>query len=521
MLGENISTHRRNRIPDDPEIRRERLLSQNETLLEGARTLARAVSEWPNAERYGRDMDPPRALIVGGFIRDALLGLHPKDLDIEVYGMEQDDLLDLLRRTFRCSINLVGESYGVIKVPLAHGLDLDVSVPRTDSIPSSAVNAPPVSKNPWMTVREAARRRDFTMNTLAADPLTGEIIDSFGAIDDLNDRLLRATDRERFQDDALRVYRGVQFAARMGLEVEDETFLLMREMVERGDLKTQSAQRRLGEWAKLLLKAKRPSIGLTLMRELGMTELHYPQLHALIGVPQDPEWHPEGDVWIHTLMVVDAAAQIIRREAGTLSKDEQLAVMMGVVCHDFGKPETTEEEGGHIRSRGHEEKGVEPTKAFLKGLRAPHALVDAAAVIAGQHLKPGVFYRAHQAGALNEKQYRNILRKLVKNLGTVSWRVLLAASEADFRGRDLPGVATDAYLPGELFAHTVEAHGLDREAKKPLLQGRDLEAIFDLEPGRQMGTLIRYVEKMRDEGQIETKEEAVALVRAFLGQEPK
>ncbi len=521
MIGESIPKRARNRIPDDPDIQRERLFSQNETLLGGACTLARAVSEWPNAERYGREMKPPRALIVGGFVRDALLGLHPKDLDIEVYGMKQDDLLELLERTFHCSINLVGESYGVIKVPLAKGLDLDVSVPRTDSIPSGADNAPPVSKNPWMTVREAARRRDFTMNTLAADPLTGEIIDSFGAIDDLNDRLLRVTDRERFQDDALRVYRGVQFAARMDLEVEGETFHLMREMVERGDLKTQSAERRLEEWKKLLLKAKHPSIGLNLMRELGMTERHYPQLHALIGVPQDPEWHPEGDVWIHTLMVVDAAAQIIRREAGTLSKDEQLAVMMGAVCHDFGKPETTKEEGGHIRSRGHEEKGVEPTKAFLKGLRAPHALTDAAAVIAGQHLKPGVFYRAYQAGALNEKQYRNVLRKLVRGLGTVSWRVLLAASEADFRGRDLPGVATDPYLPGELFARTVEAHQLDHEAKKPLLQGRDLKEIFRIEQGRQMGDIIKYVERMRDEGYIETRDEAITLARTFLGQEPK
>ncbi len=499
----------RERIPNDPEIWRERLFAQNEVLLNGARALARAVERQPRKP----EAEAPRALIVGGFVRDALLGLHPKDLDIEVYGLTVDELVETIQRTFSRKADLIGASFGIFKVSLEAGLDLDISLPRTESRADSDVQ---IVSDPFLSVAEAARRRDFTMNTLAADPLTGEIIDHFGAIADLNAHVLRATDRERFQDDPLRVYRAVQFSARMNMRPDVDTMSLMREMMERGDLEQLSAERRLEEWKKLLLKAERPSIGLNLMRELGIIERLYPELHALIDTPQEPEWHPEGDVWTHTLMVVDAAARIVRREQGHLSKDEAFAIVMGALCHDFGKPSTTTFEDGRIRSRGHEEAGVEPTKDFLERLRTPGFIVEAAALIAAEHLKPGVLSRAYEEGRIDRRQYANNIRRLLKRLGAVSWRVLLAASEADSRGRTLPGAATEPYVPGERFAEAVEQYDLDRESKEKLLQGRDLVSL-GMEPGKEIGVLIKKIEKLRDEGILETRLEALRYARIWLG----
>ncbi len=511
MSPESPFGRQQERIPNDPEIWRERLFAQNEILLNGARALAEAVRQRPRKP----GAETPRALIVGGFVRDALLGLHPKDLDIEVYGLTVDELVETIERTFSRRVDLIGASFGIFKVALEKGFDLDISLPRTESLADSDLR---IVSDPFLSVSEAARRRDFTMNTLAADPLTGEIIDHFGAIRDLNARILRATDRARFQDDALRIYRAVQFSARMDLQPDAETMDLMREMVERGDLERLSAERRLEEWKKLLLKAERPSIGLNLMRELGIVERLYPELHALIDTPQDPEWHPEGDVWTHTLMVVDAAAAIIRREQGRLSKDEAFAVVMGALCHDFGKPSTTRFEDGRIRSRGHEEAGVEPAKAFLERLRAPKLIMEAASVIAAEHLKPGVLSRAYEEGKLDRRQYANNIRRLLKRLGNVSWRVLLAASEADSRGRTIPGAAMNPYVPGERFADAVEEYGLDREARENLLHGRDLISL-GMKPGKEIGVLIQAVERLRDDGKLETRLEALRYARIWLGLE--
>ncbi len=551
MIHEMPLGQQRERIPNDPEIWRERLFAQNETLLNGARRLAEAVERMPCKP----GAEPPRALIVGGFVRDALLGLHPKDLDIEVYGLTVDELIGAIERTFSRKVELIGSSFGVFKVALEKGFDLDISLPRTESRADSDVQ---IVSDPFLSVAEAARRRDFTMNTLAADPLTGEIIDHFGAIADLNARVLRATDRERFQDDALRVYRAVQFCARMNMHPDAETMNLLSEMVKRGDLerlspeqrlerwlrliqetipepdattidriralaeevgrRELSVERRLEQWKKLLLKAERPSIGLNLMRELGIIERLYPELNALIGTPQDPEWHPEGDVWTHTLMVVDAAARIVRREQAHLSKDEAFAVVMGALCHDFGKPGTTRFEGGRIRSRGHEEAGAEPAKAFLERLRAPGCIVEAATRIAAEHLKPGVLSRAYEDGTLDRRQYANNIRRLLKRLGGVSWRVLLAASEADARGRTIPGAATAPYIPGERFAEAVEEYALDREGREKLVQGRDLLSL-GMKPGTEVGTLINKIEQLRDEGILETRLEALRYARIWLGLE--
>lgn len=511
---------RRTNVPLSAAELASRVLDQHPKLLQAAQKLADSLELVSALRRYrypNSKPQPAQALIVGGFVRDAVLGLHPKDLDIEVYGLSAPVLEAHLEHLFPGAINLVGKAFGVYKVAIGDGLDLDVSVPRHESKTGARHGDITVQGDPHMSVREAARRRDFTMNTLAADPLTGEVIDSFNGLADLRTNTLRATDPERFQDDPLRVYRGIQFCARMGLTPDQDTFYLMKEMVERGDLDHLPYERIAEEWKKLLLKSPKPSIGLALMRELGIVERDYPELHALIDTPQEPEWHPEGDVWIHTLMVVDEAAKILRRPDYVFTQEEQLQVMFGALCHDFGKPATTLVEDGRIRSRGHEEAGVEPTQQFFKRLPVSTDIERAACHIAADHLKPGVFARELEKGTITEAQYRNALRRLLKRLGSTSWRVLLAAAEADHRGRAIPGVDREPYEAGHLFAATVIDYGLDIAAKSPLIQGRDLLEL-GLPPGKQMGFLLKRVEALRDEGSIVTREDALAFVHEVLKQ---
>jgi tRNA nucleotidyltransferase (CCA-adding enzyme) len=319
-----------------------------------------------------------RGLIVGGWVRDRLMGHPSKDLDLEVFGVDADRLKEILRAFG--SVNAVGESFTVYKVA-----GLDVSLPRRESKTGRGHRGFTVSGEPGLPLREAARRRDFTINAISWDPLTEAYEDPFDGRGDLDRRLLRAVDPSTFGDDSLRVLRAVQFAARFEFAVDPQTAALCR-AIPLDDL---PAERLWGEIEKLLLRARRPSIGFALALEMGAIERLFPELDALVGCPQEPEWHPEGDVWIHTLLVIDEA----RKRIDDLGYPQQVAVMLGAVCHDLGKPGTTAFINGRIRSLDHEEAGVPPANALLDRLNV-HSLqgYDVRREVLGMvanHLKPG------------------------------------------------------------------------------------------------------------------------------------
>ncbi|MBM3204650.1 HD domain-containing protein [Candidatus Uhrbacteria bacterium] len=455
----------------------------------------------------------PRTLIVGGFVRDQLLGVESQDADLEVYGVPADQLAEKLRELFPGQVIEAGKSFGVLKIPLGDGQEIDVTIPRRESKSGKGHTGFVIEGDPQMSIEEAARRRDFTINAMMKDPLTNELIDLFGGQEDLKNNILRVVDEHTFQDDPLRVYRALQFVARLDLKVEEKTFALMKKMVERGDLSELSKERVSEEMKKLFLKAEKPSRGLQFAFDLGMIERDYPELFILKQTPQEPLWHPEGDVWIHTLMVVDEAAKIIRRE--DLTENEKLQVVVGALCHDLGKPATTkmgEKEGvPRIRSIGHEEAGEEPTKQLLNKWMFGFEVEQAAIVQATQHLKPGMLFRQKEKGELNEESYTNAVRKLLKRAYPVSWKVIIAAAEADHRGRDLPEVKEPVYPAGELFVKTILSQKFDQEPIKPLVQGRDLIE-RGVPPGIKMGELLQKIEAARDEGKIKTREEALALL---------
>jgi tRNA nucleotidyltransferase (CCA-adding enzyme) len=340
-----------------------------------------------------------RALLVGGCVRDELMGAQPKDWDLEVYGIEPATLRELLDGFG--SVNVVGEAFTVYKL----GHDIDVSVPRRERKAGRGHRAFVIAGDPAMSFETAARRRDFTINAIMQDPLTGEIVDPFNGRGDIQSRFLRAVSPDTFGEDSLRVLRAAQFAARFEFEIEPQTAALCRDI----DLSDLPAERIWGEVAKLLLLAKRPSVGLRHLRGLEALDQSFPEIQALIDVPQDPEWHPEGDVFVHTLLVVDRARELI----DDLPYARQVTVMLAALAHDFGKPATTEFVDGRFRSRGHEEAGVDPTESFLNRLNlyTLEGYDVRAQVIAlvREHLKPGEFYKKRDE--VGDGAFRRLARK--------------------------------------------------------------------------------------------------------------
>jgi len=440
-----------------------------------------------------------KALLVGGSVRDRFIGQISKDFDIEVYGLEPERLEEIVSGFGKVSD--VGRAFGILKISSEGGIDIDVSVPRRDSKIGEGHRGFAVKTEPNMSVEDAARRRDFTINSMAADPLTGEIFDPFNGIQDLRERRLRVTDPERFRDDPLRVLRGLQFMARFGLNLEPETARIMESMVP--ELKKLPKERFLEEWKKMLLKSEMPSIGLITGMALGVFHELHPELPPLKETPQEKEWHSEGDVWIHTLMAVDEAAQIIRRE--NLSEEKSWVVMLATLAHDFGKPAVTGFEEGRLKSHGHESAGKEPAKTFLNTLGVDNLTTEKVIRIVVNHLAPATFYISEEIKG--EKISDGAIRRLAQRIHPATIQELVLVAEADHLGR---GPLSDPEMSEQLLLSFGEfpagewllerARKINVENSKPadLIRGRQLIAL-GFEKGKSIGEIIDLANRLRDE----------------------
>lgn len=432
-----------------------------------------------------------RPYVVGGAVRDALLGLLVKDFDVEVYGLEPEPLAHALATLGR--VNAVGQAFTVWKVTGLAGVAgaVDVSIPRRDSKFGPGHRGIAVSGDPTLSLAEATRRRDFTINALLYDPLERTLLDPFGGQRDLEARLLRAVDGATFGEDPLRALRGVQFAARFELEVESATAALCASM----PVAELPAERIFGELEKLLLQARRPARGFELLRAWGLLTTLGPELLPLRDTPQDPQWHPEGDVWIHTLLAIDQAAKLI----ADLDRPRALAVMLGTLCHDLGKPATTLFEDGRIRSRGHEEAGLAPTDSLLERWNVHtlegYALRDQVLALVGNHLKPGQLYDDRER--VSDGALRRLARRCEPDL-------LARVARADCLGRtgDFPPVAMDWFL------ERIRVLNVTRRPPEPLLRGRDLMPL-GVSPGPELGRLLKAVYERQLDGAVTTLEEAL------------
>jgi tRNA nucleotidyltransferase (CCA-adding enzyme) len=432
-----------------------------------------------------------RALIVGGWVRDRLLGHDSKDVDIEVFGIPADELRALLARFG--SVEPVGQSFPVYKIGT-----IDVGLPRRESKAGRGHRAFAVEGDPNMSIEEAARRRDFTINAISWDPLTGEYLDPFQGRLDLDRSILRAVDLRAFGDDSLRVLRAVQFAARFEVTLEEHTRALCQSI----PLDDLPAERVWGEIEKLLLLPQKPSIGFDLALELGVVDRLFPELKALVGCVQEPEWHPEGDVWIHTLMVIDQA----RPRIDDLDRADRITMMLGAVTHDFGKPATTASIDGRIRSLNHEDEGVAPAEKFLNRLNI-HSIDgrDVRRQILGlvaHHLKPGMLYKVREQ--VTDGAFRRLAQK-------VDLEMLARLAKADCLGRtgNFDCSAMDWFL------ERARALGVERKPPAPLLLGRHLLDL-GMAPGPRVGELLKQVYERQLDGAVTTTEAAIALAKHLL-----
>jgi tRNA nucleotidyltransferase (CCA-adding enzyme) len=440
-----------------------------------------------------------RAMLVGGCVRDDLMGAEPKDWDVEVYGVAPEELREILE--IFGPVNAVGEAFTVYKV----GEHLDVSMPRRERKVARGHKGFAVEGDPDMSFEEAARRRDFTINAIMKDVLTGEIVDCFGGREDIENKILRAVSREFFGEDSLRVLRAAQFAARFEFDIDAETVALCRAI----DLSDLPKERIWGELEKLLLKAEKPSIGLKWLYDLGVVDQLFPEMKALVGVPQQKEWHPEGDVDVHTLMVADEARKLI----GELPHAKKVAVMLGAVCHDFGKPATTEFFDGKWRSHSHDEAGVEPTLSFLDklgiytldGYDARKQIVQ----LVRYHLKPGEYYKSKNP--VGDGAFRRLARKVEPDL-------LYRVAKADSLGRNPEWLPRDQWFGSEAmewFIAKVRELEIETEAPKPILMGRHLLDL-GLKPSPEFRKILDAVFEMQLDGKVTNLEEAIAEAKKLI-----
>jgi tRNA nucleotidyltransferase (CCA-adding enzyme) len=425
-----------------------------------------------------------RALLVGGCVRDCLLGLPATDLDVEVHGIPPAHLLEILSEQF--AVDLVGRAFGVIKL---RGVPIDLSIPRRSAGAGQGPEEFEMLSDPDMTPEEAAGRRDFTINAIAFDPLAGEVIDPFRGREDLAARILRHT-TDKFAEDPLRVLRGMQLAARFDLEVAAETVALCRE-IEPGSL---ARERVFQEWKKLVLKGRRPSRGLGFLRECGWVR-HFPELSDLIGCEQDPEWHPEGDVWVHTLHCMDAFAT---ERSG--DEREDLVVGLAVLCHDLGKPGTTKLEDDRITTKRHEPAGEARTRSFLGRMTNEQSLIDEVAALVGAHLAPLQLFEARSSDAA--------VRRLARRVGRIDRLVRVA--RADRAGR--PPLEPGRFAAGDWLLERARALDVEAAAPERIVKGRHLLQLGFVS-GPRLGSILETCYAAQLEGEFSTLEGGLEYAR--------
>ena len=441
-----------------------------------------------------------KAIVVGGSVRDHFLKLPIKDYDIEVYGLDTMEKLEKILSEFG-SVNLVGKSFGVLKF-VHEKEEYDFSFPRLESKVAEGHKGFEVQTNGKMDFKTASKRRDFTINAMGYDIEEKCFLDPFNAQEDIKNKILRHIDNKSFVEDPLRVYRAVQFSARFEYTLADETKVLCKEMVTKGMLEELPNERIYVELKKLLLKAKKPSLGFELMRELGILQ-YFPELQDLIAVPQDPKWHPEGDVWIHTMMALDAMANLCRSGCPLPdNKKYKLRMMFAILCHDFGKASTTafDEEKRRIRAIGHEAAGVEPTKNFMYRLTSEHDFIESILPLVEHHLQPSQFYK----NGAKSKAIRRLATK-------VNIEELVLVAKADFLGRSSEDALSGVYEAGEWLLKKAKGLKVQNRPLDNLLQGRDLIDL-GLEPSPEFKKILDEVYELQLEGIICTKEEALKYV---------
>lgn len=405
--------------------------------------------------------------LVGGAVRDMMLGIAVKDIDIEIHGLEIDNLSTILNNFG--VVNLVGKSFGVLRVG---SLDVDWSLPRKDS----SGRKPEVSMEPHMGIEKALQRRDLTINAMAINLVTYELIDPFGGQEDIKSGVLRCVDPEFFIEDPLRFYRVMQFIGRFEM-TPDSTLAQVCSSMRISNI---SRERISEEFEKLMFKSLRPSLGLRWILKIGRLHEVLPELNALVGIMQDARWHPEGDVFEHTMQALDAAALLHYDD-----NNQKLIIMFAALCHDLGKVSATEYVDGHISSAGHAQEGVPLTQSLLERITLKKDIIHSVCKL--------VKYHMHVLHFITDEAKAGAYKRLAKQLEPdVTLEMLAKLAIADSLGRSVhqgfPLTQVDKGI--EKFLQKARDFAVNKAPEPPILLGRDLLDI--VAQGPKLGEMVKY-----------------------------
>lgn len=514
-------------------------------------------------------------LVVGGAVRDALLGIKSKDIDIEVYHLSYQQLQKVLASIPDSKSDLVGQSFGVIKFVGPDGQDFDFSLPRTDSNTGVGHKDFSVEVSSNLTPKEAAYRRDFTINAISYNPLTQEVVDPYNGQEDLKNGVLRIVS-PAFAEDPLRVLRGMQFAARMGMTLAPESAQMMKDMIshyadnrpsmmekyinggreemivdyklkreqkihdamqENPDMTYEQASKRIPdqstkrfpenpelfypknihnslalerineEWNKLMMKGKDFHKAFDFLEESGWNEF-YPEIKNLKGVPQDPTWHPEGDVDVHTGYVMSVASQVA--DAKKLSPEEKQVLMYAALCHDFAKAHTTklrpDKKTGKMKwtAYGHEEQSAPMAENFLKSIGVNQSIIDQVVPLVANHMQH-----------INYNDTDAFVRKLADRIHPANIEQLMDLVTSDAGGRPAPGqsVTTDMPPHARRLLEHAEKENVHKGKMGTYLKGEDILPIFGGQPGKHVGEALKSLYSEQLKGKVNNREEAMQHIK--------
>ena len=426
--------------------------------------------------------------LVGGCVRDSLLGLSPKDIDIEIYKLPPATIEAVLAKHFK--IDTVGKNFGVF---LLKGSSIDVSLPRKESKTGLKHTDFKITGDPYMHPKDAALRRDFTINAISYDLVKEVLYDPYNGIDDLSNKHLRHIS-PAFSEDPLRVLRAMQFIARFNLSVSPDTLKLCQSLTPNEIPK----ERIWEEWKKLLLKGHTISLGLQFLEDCEWLS-YFPELSALTECEQDPEWHPEGNVWEHTKHCMDAFSK------NRIGDDwEDLIVGLATLCHDMGKPKTTARgKDGRIRSPQHDVEGVGIAKAFLARMTEQKKVFDEVLPLVSEHMRPHNLY-TNNSGDSAIRRLANKVKRIDR---------LIRVFQADQLGRPPLKVTEDPV--SDWLAERSHQLELQASAPKPIILGRHLLA-ENLEPSPIFKTLLKECFEAQLDGTFDNETDGLIYLKSLL-----
>jgi len=445
--------------------------------------------------------------VVGGYVRDLILGKESKDVDLEVYSVEPAIVLDELRKfPFVDHAEIHGKAFSTILVTTLDGQHIDVNFPRRENKVGKGHAGFSVEIDPYMSIEDATGRRDFTINGIMQDALDQtKYYDRCSGVADLQGGILRHIG-PAFAEDPLRVFRGMQFAARFDMQLWPDTAHLCQKMFP--TLSELSKERVYQEFWKLCVRGEKPSRGLQFLRESGAIKM-FPELVSLIGCPQSEKHHPEGDVWVHTCMVADAMVITLKKE-NELSEEDRFVLVMSAICHDFGKPCTTVlQEDGRITSYGHDAEAEPLVRSFMERIGCPEKYIARVLKLVTSHMATIAYNKKGPSSRNIRRLAKRLWDKKDAHRETIYRLVLLCVADSMGTGSN-PGYAAEMSVASK--AHEMEYYHGVPDAIVPYLTGKDL-IDAGLKPGPQFAKILGEAQQLQDDEEIKSRDMALQWFR--------